>query len=124
MSGITFTTTTVIRIRSHADDDLNRVYIDNVTVRGCNSNLLSNTDFNIEDSVKVFPSPTDGALHIYGKNMRSIEVYNLLGKKILSQKHEEITNLIDLDLNKEKSGVYFLKIETDKGWVSKKVIRL
>jgi murein DD-endopeptidase MepM/ murein hydrolase activator NlpD len=123
VSGITFTTTTVVRIRSHADNDLNRVYIDNVTVRGCDSSLLSNIDFDIEDAAKVFPNPTNGALHIYGKNMRSIEVYNFLGQKILSKKYEEITNSIDLDLNKQKSGVYFLRIETDKGVIFKKGIK-
>lgn len=72
----------------------------------------------------MFPNPTKGEVIVNEKNITSIEVYDLIGQKILSNTYKVETSLINLDLKKEKPGVYFLKIITNKGSTSKKVILL
>ena len=45
-----------------------------------------------------------------------------MGRKI-SQKIEETKNTYTLNLSGLKTGVYFIKIDTDKGSVTKKIIK-
>ena len=75
----------------------------------------------------VFPNPTDGKVNlVVGENLHGkaiIEVYNLLGERVLvqevSQLHQGTT--ISLDLNKMASGLYIIKLSTANGSCSKKV---
>ena len=124
ISGFTFTSTTVIRIRSHADNDLDRVYIDNVTIKGCDDSSLSITSFDRENNLKIFPNPTSREVVIKGKEIRSIDIFNLMGNKIRTFKNGNNKSSIFLDFNNEARGVYILQIKTKRGVISKKLIRL
>ena len=101
---------------------------DNATVWAKMSNALANVfastlsaeDFNLNESVSIFPNPTSGKVNITAKQINQIEVYNLYGQKIKIQKN----NNSSIDLKDQTSGMYFLKIKTDKGIASKKIIRL
>lgn len=124
VSGITFTSTTVIRIRSHADDDLDRVYVDNIVVYGCDDSALSIDDINLVDDFKVYPNPTLGNIIVKGIGINTIEVYTVLGEKIKLYRNDENDTSVLIDLKNQKSGVYFLKIHSSNGVFSRKVIRM
>ena len=101
---------------------------DNATGWGKMSNALSSVfestlsteEFNLSNNVSISPNPTSGIVFINGKQINQIEVYNLYGQKIKIQKN----NSSSIDLKSQSSGMYFFKIKTDKGIVSKKIIRL
>ena len=79
------------------------------------------TDFDL------FPNPTDGKVNlVFGESLQGkavIEVYNLLGERMLvqtaSQRRQGET--ISLDLSKMVSGLYIIKLSTENGSCSKKV---
>lgn len=52
----------------------------------------------------------------------NLEVFDLMGRKIL-QKIEEIKNIFILNFLNLKMGVYFIKIDIEKGNVIKKIIK-
>ncbi|GAA4934518.1 hypothetical protein GCM10023314_03690 [Algibacter agarivorans] len=62
-----------------------------------------------------YPNPTNGIVNIKGAgiDIKSVEVYNVVGA--LVSKTTDFTNLI--------SGVYFLKLNTEGGSVTKRVIK-
>ncbi len=70
----------------------------------------------------MYPNPVDDILYIQNQNfiiIKKIEVYNILGKLVLENK-KMVFQLIMSTLD---SGLYFVKIESDKGIVTKKVIK-
>ena len=67
----------------------------------------------------IYPNPTNGIINIkIDKNIKLIEVYNLQGQKVASNKFNEI-NISSLN-----SGIYFIKITTDKNLIGiKKIVK-
>jgi len=76
------------------------------------------------DSFNLYPNPTTGKLRIDNGQLKiiSVEVYNVLGRKLFEDK-ENLTVLLSYDLTVFSAGIYFVKITTETGTVTKKVIK-
>ena len=65
------------------------------------------------------PNPVQEILNIYTDLLvEKVEVYNLQGQKILVANQEKSVNFTTVP-----SGIYFVKIFTDQGLLSKKIIK-
>jgi hypothetical protein len=84
---------------------------------------LSLKDFNLNASISISPNPTSGTVVIYAKEVYEIEIYNSYGQRIRVKKISRENNP-SIDLKKESSGIYYLKIRTTNGLALKKVVRL
>jgi hypothetical protein len=73
-------------------------------------------------TVKIYPNPTTGELRIESESLRieSIIIYNISGK-ILKTENWKTENTIDI--SHLPSGIYFVKISTEVGEVTKKVMK-
>lgn len=87
------------------------------------SEMIANSDFTI------YPNPTKDELTIEFLNTKennlTLEIYTILGKKVL-QKHVEIsssTSIFHLNLENEANGVYFLKIISKNSSLTKQVLK-
>lgn len=68
--------------------------------------------------VLVYPNPVVDVLHIDDKNLKSVALYSMDGKKLLETKSNE------MNVSKLPNGVYILRIVTsDNNIVSKKIIK-
>ncbi|UQB67954.1 T9SS type A sorting domain-containing protein [Epilithonimonas zeae] len=68
--------------------------------------------------VLVYPNPVVDVVHIDDKNLKSVALYNMEGKKLLE------TNNSEMNVSKLPNGVYILRIVTsDNNIVSKKIIK-
>ena len=76
-----------------------------------------------EMSTTLYPNPTTGEIRIQNTEFRiqSVEVYDVYGKLIKSVDVEDYSVVIDLSAS--ASGVYFTRIMTDKGVVTKRVVK-
>ena len=78
-------------------------------------------------SFDLFPNPTEGKVNlVLGENPQGkaiIEVFNLLGERILYQdaSHLRQGGTLSLDLSRMVSGLYIIKLSTENGSCSKKV---
>ena len=83
-------------------------------------NLGTNEVFKTQ--ITCYPNPVQNILNINNTSsspITSIEVYDLLGKLVLSEKSS--TNQIDVSyLN---SGLFFIRIETEQGSLTKKMVK-
>lgn len=82
--------------------------------------LLSALEFTLEKvNIKFFPNPVIDHLTIdYKNSIQSIEIYTVFGqllKKVTNTKSIEFGNLI--------SGFYLVKITTDEGSITKKILK-
>lgn len=92
------------------------------------------TDFIIQDAVEnissinkndynISPNPSKGIFSISSSiEIKSIEVYNVLGKIIISKQKINSSNY-NLDLRTKKSGIYFIKIKSNNYEQTLKIIK-
>ena len=67
----------------------------------------------LEQSLKIYPNPTTGVLNIQGEGMTSVEVYNTVGQRVMTQ----VADSKGIQLNTENlnNGIYFLRIKANDG---------
>lgn len=77
----------------------------------------------IDMNTVIYPNPTTGKVTV--SNIQSpingIEVYDVYGK--LLNRVEPNLNEVNLDITDFASGVYFLRIETEKGVANKRIVK-
>ncbi|WP_282134691.1 reprolysin-like metallopeptidase [Seonamhaeicola maritimus] len=89
---------------------------------------LSNSDFyGFEKSLKVFPNPNKGEFTIKFNNATKsnidLEVYDLRGRIIYSQKYQNVTSFDEsINLNNIQSGMYILNLSDGLRQSTKKII--
>src|SRR3989344_338405 len=78
-----------------------------------------------EELIKVWPNPTSGFLSINTQDIKGqvkISIVNAVGEEIKKQHKELKNNLYELDVSDLPEGIYLLRIETEKGIMTKKVV--
>lgn len=76
---------------------------------------------------KLYPNPTESIVNINysGLNIEemTISVYSMVGKEIFTKSINKVNNSanIELDLSGNANGIYLVRIQTDKGAVTKRV---
>lgn len=71
-----------------------------------------------DNLVRIYPNPAQNILYIESQNtIKKVSVFNLVGQNLLNT-NEETINVSSLT-----NGIYLLKIETDKGIISRKFIK-
>lgn len=96
------------------------VWLDNLYFY--NETSLSNTDFKITD-FKIAPNPAKNYWRINSpnQNIQSIQVFNALGKNILSLSPN--TNEVEINASNFKTGLYFAQIKTRSGTNNFKLVK-
>jgi len=68
----------------------------------------------------VYPNPTQGEIKIESKHQIGlVSIYNLLGKKVMET---QLTNNV-LKITKLPNGIYFIKVKTEKGISTQKIVK-
>jgi hypothetical protein len=84
--------------------------------------LLGTGDFEMDNSVKVYPNPSKGLVKIDAEDIiKQIEVYDVQGRLLQINITNEVST--ELELGNRAVGIYFIKVMTEKGIKVEKVIR-
>jgi Leucine-rich repeat (LRR) protein len=86
----------------------------------CRAEVLSIDNFDVTNNVSLYPNPVKDYLKIELRNqleIQKIQIYNVIGKLVNE------TRSLEVDFTKLSKGIYLLKIITDKGIATKKVIK-
>ncbi|WP_338733827.1 T9SS type A sorting domain-containing protein [Mangrovimonas cancribranchiae] len=75
-----------------------------------------------ENSIKIFPNPSTGIVNIKSQNIliNTIELYDMLGRKVLSENIN--SNQKQINLSRFPSGMYLVKIGTDTKSTTKRLM--
>jgi hypothetical protein len=78
----------------------------------------------LSNQITVYPNPTMGELRIESLELsvKNVEIFDTFGRKILSHTENRLPQTT-LDISHLPSGIYFLKIHTEKGLINKKVVK-
>ena len=63
-----------------------------------------------DNDLNIYPNPTKDFLFVEGKNIKSIEVYNILGQKLIKLNNTAFTERIKIDCGMLKKGLFHLHI--------------
>ncbi|MBL7887172.1 MAG: T9SS type A sorting domain-containing protein [Flavobacterium sp.] len=96
------------------------VVIDDFLISG----TLSNANFDIND-LTIYPNPSNGIFNIAKNDIAidSIEVFDVLGKKMGVKINNQNSNNLELDLTNVSTGIYFVKIQSNSQITTKKITK-
>ena len=80
-------------------------------------NLVAELD---EKMATVYPNPTLGTLKIEAENIEGISIYNMLGEKLFETSTSG--NSFEYEFSPHEVGIYLVRIQTEKGIVTKRVM--
>ena len=81
-----------------------------------------------DNEIIIYPNPTSGVFNVQvsgyaNVQMNSIEVYNVLGEKIVAVAGGSGSNSqMQIDISNHPEGIYFVRVQTAEGMMSKKMV--
>lgn len=105
------------------EDDL--IYLDITNVEGSVATFsnvtLSNTNFE-KVELSIYPNPTSNLLHIETSqtDISRVEIFDVQGKRVMQV---SATNLSEIDVSQLINGMYFLKVSTSDGELTRKFVK-
>ncbi len=87
--------------------------------------ILDTESFLTSEDVQLYPNPAfDKITFNFNKGTEAdFSVYNLLGKLVIYQPNVSISQSHAIDVSKLNNGVYFVRINSDAGTITKKIIK-
>ncbi|WP_298903376.1 T9SS type A sorting domain-containing protein [uncultured Psychroserpens sp.] len=103
-----------------ADTIISTINLDNITA----STTLSTQELQTQNDFEISPNPASSKLNIKLSNAldnANVTVYNVLGKKV----HAKNLNAIEssIDVSNWKTGVYLVRISTNKQTITKRFVK-
>ena len=69
----------------------------------------------LEKTLKIYPNPTSNVLNVEGEGMTTVEVYNTVGQRVMTQ--EVNGNSVQFSTEGLNAGIYFVRIHANDGTV-------
>ncbi len=78
---------------------------------------------NEKENIKVYPNPASGKiiLHLDGKAQYPVLVRDMLGRTLITMK--PVSSVTTIDLSNFNNGLYFLQVERNGKWMTKKIVK-
>ena len=112
--------------QSYANNKIsNLIKAENAVPSGCYSNsILSTNDFGNRNDIVVYPNPTVESININSINnpINVVSVYSMDGKLVATFRNPMTSDSYSIDVQNLATGIYTLKVETNNGSFTKKVI--
>jgi len=97
----------------------------NTVPPSCYTNaLLSTNDFTTSYDIVVYPNPTAETININSINnsINEVSVYSIDGKLVATYRNPLTSDSYSIDVQNLATGIYTLKVETNNGSFTKKII--
>lgn len=76
--------------------------------------------------MKLYPNPIKDVLHVFSKNhsiINTITIYNVTGQRVKTILNETFNDRLEINMSTLKSGLYFITISSNKGKVTRRIIK-
>ncbi|MDC1505923.1 T9SS type A sorting domain-containing protein [Winogradskyella sp.] len=115
-----------MRIQSSEPTDTKLKFAEIEVIGKTNDGSLSTEELTDDFNVSIYPNPTNDSVNIAFNTIQTnvtIEVFNILGQKVLATIHDSLTNT-EIDFQTHNSGIYLMHITGDNALnLTKKIIK-
>ena len=79
----------------------------------------------IDDGITIFPNPTSSKIEItnFESRIDNVDVFDVFGRKVSSQYFNISSSHHKIDISELNAGIYFVRLTTKQGIVTKKIIK-
>ena len=91
-------------------------FIDDITIT-----YTAGVNETAKENVLIYPNPVNDVLHVTANGYNKIEIFNFLGQVVLSENVSD--NNLEINVSEFNSGVYFVRLQGEKGIVTKKFVK-
>ncbi len=118
LTGLTANTSYDVQVIAHCTNGMTSDPSATITLTTTGIN-----DYTLDNTVTVYPNPTTGLIQIENGEwrMENVEVYDAYGKLLNTMIVNDHT--VNLDLSGYAKGTYFVRVTTEKGVVTKRVVK-
>ena len=110
-----------VRFKLYTDGGLRRdgFYFDNFKIKGLSENLnISEIE---QYGSRIYPNPANDYINVVSKNkINRLEIYDLLGKKLLEKEEPDISRI---RLPMSNPGIYIVKLFSELGVENHRIIK-
>ncbi len=84
--------------------------------------IVSSEQDKIDYKISIYPNPTSGIINVTGENMDKVTVFNMHGEivKVYPSNHKK---QLEINVENQPTGVYFIKISSGGNQVVKQIIK-
>ncbi len=94
----------------------------NIFVHKMNQVITGYSEHQVMNDIGLYPNPTNSIVTLSGIEKEStIEIFNVLGEKIISIQCQNTS--VDLNLSELANGIYFVKVGSEKGTLTKRIVK-
>lgn len=104
-----------IAFRHHDCYDMYMLAIDNIRVGVAGTEGIDDVN---GIAISIYPNPTSGMLTVEGEGIRQVELIDINGRIMLQR-----ANASNIDISNMESGVYMLRVTTDAGVRTEKIVK-
>ena len=91
-------------------------------INDCITPIMGIEDVLHDNSITLYPNPSNREINISSENIiNSVEIFNSLGQRLYQEKIN--SNEKTIDISSFVNGVYILGVNTENGFIRKKVIK-
>lgn len=72
---------------------------------------------NVEEVAYLYPNPVKDRLTVKAKNLKSVEVFDIVGQRIMTTDSESI------DMSSLSEGIYFVRVVCEGGMFTKRIVK-
>ncbi|GEM_PF-7065407 len=79
----------------------------------------------LDNEIRIFPNPTKGKFQIHfnkSSDLSKVKVFDVFGHQILHQELSQNTRNLEIDLENQSKGIYFLVIEKESQKYTRKLV--
>lgn len=121
LSPFAFSNNVIIKFRN-INNNQNNIYIDDV-----NLNLvLGLTEERAGILLNIYPNPSDGRITLkcspVGTKGSNLVISDAFGRIVMEQNYSQPQSTVELDLSSLSGGIYFFRMETEKGSIIEKLV--
>lgn len=117
------------------DSNISEATLTVAAAGSCSQSIDKNIHFSLLDTEKqvispfnIFPNPTLGEIYLdFNETVQGkafVEIFNLLGERVIVKEIHPLSDgdVVDIDLSRMASGIYIVKLNTEQGSFSQKVM--
>ena len=96
-----------------------------MTESTCYAASLSTDEFAMDSNIAIYPNPAKETVYIKNKsntNIDKITIYNVLGKQVFQTILKTINKQNVIDVSNYVKGIYLIKLESEFGSTTKKLL--